>query len=346
MKRAKVNQNIDLAAYRGVWVIAEQREGQVQKVTLELLGEGKKLAQALGRPLSAVLAGHGLAQEGEKLLHYGADQVLLLDHPLLQNYSTDGYVTAIAQLISARKPEIVLIGATSLGRDLGPRLAARLGTGLTADCTGLEIDPADGKLLMTRPAFGGNLMATIVCPKNRPQMSTVRPGVMERAPYSPQAGGQVEVISPALDPESLRVALTGAEAPAQRAVDLTQAKVIVSGGRGLKSPEKFALVQALADALGGEVGASRAAVDAGWMDHSRQVGQTGVTVRPDLYIACGISGAIQHVAGMGEAKVIVAINKDPQAPIFQICDYGIVGDLEQVLPALTESVKKRRAFTL
>lgn len=344
--RAKVNQDISLQDYKDVWVLAEQREGEIAPVTIELLGEGRKLADRLGRALVAVVNGYQMEQETEKLLHYGADRVLYADSPLLKHFSTDGYVKVFADLIRERKPEIVLVGATSLGRDIGPRLAARLGTGLTADCTKLEIDEADSKLLMTRPAFGGNLMATIVCPKNRPQMSTVRPGVMEKAAYREEITGEVEKINPALTEEDIRTHLETIIPDEKKTVNLTDAKIVVSGGRGLKTADGFALVQELADAVGGVVGSSRACVEAGWIDAGHQVGQTGTTVRPDLYIACGISGAIQHLAGMSESKYIVAVNKDPKAPIFEVCDYGIVGDLHKVIPAMIEEIKRKKAFEL
>lgn len=344
--RAKVNQDICLNDYKNVWIIAEQRDGKIAPVTIELIGEGRKLADILDRELMVAVCGYGMKEETEKLLHYGVDKVYYLESPLLKDFSTDGYVKAFADLIRERKPEIVLVGATSLGRDIGPRLAARLGTGLTADCTKLEIDETDHKLLMTRPAFGGNLMATIVCPKNRPQMSTVRPGVMEKARFHEEKTGEVEVIAPALTEEDIRTSLEQVIVDDHKKFNLVDARIVVSGGRGLKTAEGFGLVQELADTIGGVVGASRACVEAGWIDASHQVGQTGTTVRPDLYIACGISGAIQHLAGMSESKYIVAINKDPKAPIFEVCDYGIVGDLHQVIPAMIEQIKEKQDFAL
>lgn len=344
--RAKVNQNISLGDYQDVWVLAEQREGEIASVTIELIGEGRKLADHLGRDLVVVLNGYQMEREAERLLHYGADRVIYAESPLLKHFSTDGYVKVFADLIRERKPEIVLVGATSLGRDIGPRLAARLGTGLTADCTKLEIDEEDSKLLMTRPAFGGNLMATIVCPKNRPQMSTVRPGVMEKAVYQEEISGEMERIAPELEEKDIRTHLEMIIPDEKKKINLTDAKIVVSGGRGLKTADGFALVRELADTVGGVVGSSRACVEAGWIDASHQVGQTGTTVRPDLYIACGISGAIQHLAGMSESKYIVAINKDPKAPIFEVCDYGIVGDLRKVLPAMIEEIKSKKTFEL
>ncbi|WP_409016586.1 electron transfer flavoprotein subunit alpha/FixB family protein [Anaerostipes caccae] len=341
MERAKVNQGIDLRAYEDVWVLGEQREGKIQPVTIELMGEGRKLADQLKKKLTVVIPGYKIESEVEKLLHYGADVVYYMSHPLLSSFSTDGYTSAFVQLIQKKKPEIVLVGATSIGRDIGPRIAARLGTGLTADCTKLEIDAEDGKILQTRPAFGGNLMATIVCPKNRPQMSTVRPGVMEKAIHQETAAGTMETFIPDLSENDIRAKLVEIIKEEKKQVNLTDARIIVSGGRGLKSAEGFHLIQELADVLGAEVGSSRACVEAGWIDASHQVGQTGTTVRPDIYIACGISGAIQHLAGMNESKYIVAINKDPEAPIFGICDYGIVGDLNDVIPAMIAKLTQK-----
>lgn len=338
MNRAKVNQNVDIKAYNDVWVITEQREGIIQNVTIELMGEGRKLADKLGKNLVTIVAGYNMDEEVEKLTHYGADKIVYLKSPLLEKFSTDGLSVAISNYILDKKPEIVLIGASSIGRDIGPRIAAKVGTGLTADCTKLEIDESDQKLLMTRPAFGGNLMATIICPKNRPQMSTVRPGVMEKAVYSDVKTCEVEIVEPKVSAEDIRATLVSVS-ESKKSVNLTDAKVIIAGGRGLKGPENFVMLQELADLLGGVVGASRAAVDSGWIEASHQVGQTGSTVRPDLYIACGISGAIQHLAGMNESKYIVAINKDKNAPIFKACDYGIVGDLKDVLPALIKAIK-------
>ncbi len=341
MKRAKVNQGINLSDYHDVWVIAEQNEGRIHPVTIELVGEGRKLADALGKKLAVVVPGFDVDAEINKLRHYPVDTIFYIKHPLLKNFSTEGYALSISELIHAKKPEVVLIGATSIGRDIAPRIAGKVGTGLTADCTKLEVDETDKKLLQTRPAFGGNLMATIVCPKNRPQMSTVRPGVMEKAAYSEKIRGEIVEFSPTLKAEDIRTVLIDKIKSDKKKVNLVDAKIIVSGGRGLKSPEGFSLIRSLAEKLNGEVGSSRACVDAGWIEHLHQVGQTGTTVRPDLYIACGISGAIQHLAGMSESKYIVAINKDPNAPIFKVCDYGIVGDLNEVIPAMIEAVESK-----
>lgn len=346
MNRAKVNQAINLSDYHDVWVIAEQNEGKIHPVTIELLGEGRKLADTLGKKLAVVVPGADAEDEARKLLHYNVDTVFYIKHPLLKDFSTDGYACSIAELILKKKPEVVLLGATSIGRDIAPRIAGKVGTGLTADCTRLEVDGADHKLLQTRPAFGGNLMATIVCPKNRPQMSTVRPGVMEKATYTEEIHGKFEVFVPSLGEEQIRTVLLEKVKTNRKKINLIDAKVIVSGGRGLKTPEGFALIRALAEKVNGEVGSSRACVDAGWIEHLHQVGQTGTTVRPDLYIACGISGAIQHLAGMSESKYIVAINKDPNAPIFKVCDYGIVGDLNEVIPAMIESIEKNGSLEI
>ncbi|EAA0001866.1 TPA: electron transfer flavoprotein subunit alpha/FixB family protein [Clostridioides difficile] len=340
MMRAKVNQGINLNDYNGVWVIGEQREGKINPVTIELIGEGRKLADQLGKELAVVIAGYEVEKEVKELLHYSVDKVYYINDPLLKDFTTDGYAISIANLIERKKPEVVLVGATSIGRDIAPRIAGKVGTGLTADCTKLEIDSTDNKLLQTRPAFGGNLMATIVCPKNRPQMSTVRPGVMAKAVRNESETGILEVVTPELTEKMIRTRLVEILPQEKKSVNLTDARIIVSGGRGLKRAEGFELIKELADKLGAEIGASRAAVDSGWIEHSHQVGQTGTTIRPELYIACGISGAIQHLAGMSDSKYIVAINKDAKAPIFSICDYGIVGDLYEIIPEMIESLNR------
>ncbi|MCW0739124.1 electron transfer flavoprotein subunit alpha/FixB family protein, partial [Clostridioides difficile] len=299
-----------------------------------------KLADQLGKELAVVIAGYEVEKEVKELLHYSVDKVYYINDPLLKDFTTDGYAISIANLIERKKPEVVLVGATSIGRDIAPRIAGKVGTGLTADCTKLEIDSTDNKLLQTRPAFGGNLMATIVCPKNRPQMSTVRPGVMAKAVRNESETGILEVVTPELTEKMIRTRLVEILPQEKKSVNLTDARIIVSGGRGLKRAEGFELIKELADKLGAEIGASRAAVDSGWIEHSHQVGQTGTTVRPELYIACGISGAIQHLAGMSDSKYIVAINKDAKAPIFSICDYGIVGDLYEIIPEMIESLNR------
>lgn len=328
----------DISQYKGVWVFAEQREGKLLNVAVELLGEGRRIANELGVKLTAVLLGNNIDDVAERLVKYGADEVLYAESELLAVYTTDGYTRVIADLIAERKPEIMLIGATNIGRDLGPRLSARVHTGLTADCTRLEIDEEDKKLLMTRPAFGGNLMATIICPDHRPQMSTVRPGVMERAKYDENGTGKIEKVNINLGKEDIKAVVEQVVKSGKAEVPLEESKIIVAGGRGLGTREGFELVEKLAEKLGGVVGASRATVDVGWIEHSHQVGQTGKTVRPDLYIACGISGAIQHLAGMQDAECIIAINKNPDAPIFKIADYGIVGDVNEVIPAMLEAL--------
>lgn len=329
---------VDVDLYRGVWVFAEQRDNQLMNVAIELVGEGRKIANTLEVPLTAVLLGHKVDNLAEELVKYGVDQVLYADHELLDKYSTDGYTIVMDRLIQERKPEIMLIGATNIGRDLGPRISARVHTGLTADCTSLDIDMENRRLMQTRPAFGGNLMATIICPDHRPQMSTVRPGVMEKAKYDENRSGEIIKFTPQLKDEDIRAKVVEVVKGGKAEVQLEDAKIIVSGGRGLGNEEGFELINQLANKLGGVVGASRATVDSGWIDQGHQVGQTGKTVRPSLYIACGISGAIQHLAGMQESKLIVAINKDADAPIFKIADYGIVGDVYEVLPALISAL--------
>lgn len=329
---------VNVDEYRGVWVFAEQRGGKLLNVAIELLGEGRKIADELGTELSAVLLGHNIDDVAETLIKYGADRVLYADSELLDVYTTEGYAKVIYDLIEEKKPEILLIGATNIGRDLGPRLSARVHTGLTADCTRLDVDKENRRLMMTRPAFGGNLMATILCPNHRPQMSTVRPGVMEKAKLVEDRKGTVEKIAPKLTDANIKAKVVDVVKSDKPVVALEEAPIIVSGGRGLGNQEGFKLIEELAEKLGGVVGASRATVDAQWIDQPHQVGQTGKTVRPGLYVACGISGAIQHLAGMQDSKCIVAINKDPNAPIFEVADYGIVGDLYEVIPALIEAL--------
>lgn len=332
---------VDLAAYKGVWVFVEQRGRAIMPVALELLGEGRRLADLLEVELCGVLVGDQVAGLAEQVIECGADRVFLCESPLLGDYTTDGYTRVFDQLIREHRPEIVLFGATHIGRDLAPRVAARVDTGLTADCTRLEIDPSDKKLLQTRPAFGGNLMATIVTPYNRPQMSTVRPGVMKKAERVAGRKGEVVRVAVALAEADVRTRVLEVVKSPKLQAALEEANIIVSGGRGLGKPEGFALLQRLADKLGGVVGSSRACVDAGWIDHDHQVGQTGKTVKPNLYVACGISGAIQHLAGMSGADVIVAINKNADAPIFSVADYAITGDLYEVVPALIEALDQK-----
>ncbi|MEG0541566.1 MAG: electron transfer flavoprotein subunit alpha/FixB family protein, partial [Angelakisella sp.] len=299
-----------------------------------------KLAAEVGCELCAILCGEEIGDLAAELIACGADKVYVADAPELKNYTTDGYTKVIMEAITKYKPEIVLLGATHIGRDLGPCLAVQCGTGLTADCTKLEIDPESKGIMQTRPAFGGNLMATIVCPNHRPQMSTVRPGVMSKAVRDDSRKGEVIQLKVNLKEGDIRTKILEIVKNIGEIVCLTDAEVIVSGGMGLGKPEGFQLLHKLADRLGGCVAGSRAAVDAGWIDHAYQVGQTGTTVKPRLYFACGISGAIQHVAGMQNSDYIIAINKDDAAPIFDIADYGIVGDLYSVVPAILDALDK------
>jgi len=329
-----------LASYRGVWVVIEQFEGVVAKVSWELLGTGADLAAALEVPLSAVIIGHNVGHLCHEAFEHGADKAVLLDGPVYTHYRTQSYTEAICHLIEKHRPEVILMGATAQGRDLAGAVATVVKTGLTADCTGLGID-GKRNLMQTRPAFGGNIMATIMCDKFRPQMATVRPHVMHMPERMPGRAGEIirEAFAPLEDAILVKVLDVISDRDGKDQVDVAAAEIIVSGGRGLMNKENFALLQELADELGGVVGASRSAVDAGWISHSRQVGQTGKTVRPKIYIACGISGAIQHMVGMQDSDTIIAINRDPEAPIFQIATYGVVGDLFQVVPALIDKVR-------
>lgn len=330
----------NMKQYKNIWVYAEQRDKVITPVVLELLGEGKKIARETGSQLCAFLIGDDVAPLVGELIEYGAETVYVAESPLLKHYTTDGYAKVLSDAINEYRPEIVLYGATHIGRDLAPRIAARVNTGLTADCTMLEVDPEDQKLKQTRPAFGGNLMATIVCPNHRPQMSTVRPGVMEKAIRNKNNKGSVISVDLKLEKRDIRTEIVEIVKHKKDAVPLTDANFIVSGGKGLGCPEGFRMLRQLADLLGGTVGASRAAVDAGWIDHDNQVGQTGTTVKPTIYFACGISGAIQHLAGMSESDMIIAINKNPMAPIFDVADYGIVGDVNEVVPMLIETFQQ------
>lgn len=331
---------VDISAYKGVWVFGEQKCGTAANVALELLGEGRKLANQLGVQLSAVLMGENVDETAKKLIAHGADNVYVVDHPSLKNFNDESYTDIFVQLIKKYKPEIVLMGATTYGRSLAPRISSRLNTGLTADCTGLEIDPEKKILLQTRPAFGGNLMATIICPNHRPQMSTVRPKVMKA--LEPDETRVGEIIRPdVIIPENVKIKVQDAVTTLCEMVNLTEADVIVSAGRGIGDPKNLKIVEDLAAVLGAAVGASRAVVDAGWIEYSHQVGQTGKTVGPKVYIACGISGAVQHLAGMSSSDTIIAINKNPEAPIFKVATLGIVGDVLEIVPLLTNEFKKR-----
>lgn len=331
----------DISSYKDVWVIAEQKKGVIQSVTYELLGKGKELADKLGVELSAVLLGDKIESKCSELISRGAEKVYLVESPKLGQYQNEPYTNVLVELINEYKPEIVLCGATSIGRSLVSRVAVRLKTGLTADCTGLDIDEEKGLLLQTRPAFGGNIMATIICPNHRPQMATVRHKVMKEAEVAEKRKGQVikKYFSDKILFSMTRVVKVVEEEG--QTVNLSEADVIVSGGRGLGKPESFSLLHELADVLGGAVGASRAAVDADWIAYSHQVGQTGKTVCPKIYIASGISGQIQHLAGMSSSDVIIAINKDADAPIFKVANYGVVGDLFEIIPALIKKLKQK-----
>jgi len=332
----------ELDTYQGVWVCAEQKKGKIQSVTFELLGAGRQLADVKGVELSAVLIGNDVEKEVPGLFARGADKVFLVESASLADFLDETYSRIISRLIREHKPEIVLTGATSIGRSLIPRVAAEIKTGLTADCTGLAIDEERGLLLQTRPAFGGNIMATIICEDYRPQMATVRHKVMKEATPDPDRRG--EIIRVEVKPEECvsRTRFLESVEELGYAVNIAEADIIISGGRGMKGPENYALLQELADLLEGAVGASRAAVDAGWIPYSHQVGQTGKTVQPKMYIACGISGAIQHLVGMQSSDTIVAINKDPDAPIFTVATYGLIGDLFEIVPALIKNLKARR----
>lgn len=332
---------MDKSQYRGVFVFAEQRGGTIQNVAFELIGKASDLAKQLDEKVTAVLCGFQVEHLSAELIAAGADRVLVVDNEYLKDYTTEPYAQAICQILDNYKPEIILIGATTIGRDLGPRLSARMRTGLTADCTSLDVD-ADRNLLMTRPAFGGNLMATIICKEHRPQMSTVRPGVMVRKPSDSSRQGEVEKVKVTFDPSKFRVKLVRRELETKTRVDITEASILVSGGRGVGTGDGFAKLQDFAKTINAELSSSRAMVDAGIMPHDRQVGQTGKTVRPEIYMACGISGAIQHLAGMEESDYIIAINKDKFAPIFQVADLGVVGDLHKIIPMLNEKIKALR----
>ena len=345
---------MSLAEYKGVAIFAQQVDNKLSSIAFELIGKAHELAADLGTEVTAVVLGSGIANLADELGEYGADKVVVIDNKELETYRTEPYAQALAAYINEYKPEIMLVGATAIGRDLGPTVSARVATGLTADCTSLEIgdfplQPREGQeqkhnqLLMTRPAFGGNTIATIACPDNRPQMATVRPGVMQK--LEKVAGRKAEVINfnPEIKPNNRFVEILNVVKNVTSTVDIMDAKILVSGGRGVGSAENFKLLDDLAEVLGGTVSCSRAVVDAGWKPKDLQVGQTGKTVRPNVYFAIGISGAIQHTAGMEESDIIIAINKDETAPIFDVADYGIVGDLNKILPALTEALKAELA---
>lgn len=327
--------------YRGLFVFAEQRDGEIQNVAFELLGKARELADGINEQVTAVLLGHNLQGKEKELIAYGADRVLVVDDEVLRDFTTEPYAQAITHIVNTYKPEIFLLGATTIGRDLGPRLSARLWTGLTADCTSLELSE-DRNLMMTRPAFGGNLMATILCTEHRPQMSTVRPGVMRKKEPDYNRTGSVEQVNVPFDASQIKVKLLKKVKEEKNLIDITEAHVLVSGGRGVGNEEGFKALKELAETINAEVSSSRAMVDAGLIGHERQVGQTGKTVRPDIYMALGISGAIQHLAGMEESEYIIAINKDKFAPIFNIADLGIVADLKKVVPILTQKLSSKK----
>lgn len=347
---------------KDIFVVVEQRGGAIQKVSMELIGEATRLAADLGEQVIAVLMGHKITDKAETLIQYGASKVLVLDHPVLENYTTEPYVKGIEHVIKHYEPNVVLFGASSIGRDMAPRVAGRVHTGLTADCTRLDVevskyqeylrtstnvpedkiaalDASDRNLKMTRPAFGGNVMATIVCRDYRPQMATVRPGVMEMPEKDASRKGEIIQVDAGLSMDDMNVALLSVVRSEKKTVDITDAKILVSGGRGVGGPEGYEPLRELAEVLGGEVSSSRIGVDSGWIEKSRQVGQTGKTVHPNLYIACGISGAIQHLAGMEDSEFIIAINKDETCPMMKLADLGIVGDLKVIVPKLTEAIK-------
>ncbi len=341
---------MNLEEYKGVYVFAQQVDNEISSIAFELLGKAKDLAKDLNTDVTAVLLGSGVKELADQLAEYGADKVIVVDDPELKDYRTEPYAHALSSVINQYKPEIMLVGATAIGRDLGPRVSARVATGLTADCTVLEIgdfplqavpgqEQLHNQLLMTRPAFGGNTIATIACPYNRPQMATVRAGVMQKIEPIKGAKANVEEYNPGFTPDNKYVEILDIVKSVAETVDIMDAKILVSGGRGVGSPENFKILEDLAEVLGGTVSCSRAVVDSGWKPKDLQVGQTGKTVRPNVYFAIGISGAIQHVAGMEESDIIVAINKDADAPIFDVADYGVVGDLNKIVPKLTEALK-------
>lgn len=344
---------MNLEEYKGVFVFAQQVDNKLSGIAFELLGKAKDLAKDLNTDVAAVLLGSGVKDLADELAAYGADRVIVVDDPELKDYRTEPYTHALSSVINEFKPEIMLVGATAIGRDLGPRVSARVATGLTADCTQLDIgdfplvakegqEQKHNQLLMTRPAFGGNTIATIACPNNRPQMATVRPGVMQKIERIEGAKANVVEYNPGFTPNNKYVEILDVVKAVTDTVDIMDAKILVSGGRGLGGPENFKILEDLAEALGGEVSCSRAVVDSGWKPKDLQVGQTGKTVRPQVYFAIGISGAIQHVAGMEESDLIIAINKDETAPIFDVADYGLVGDLNKVVPKLTEMIQANK----
>lgn len=332
--------DVKIDEYKDVWVFCEHKKGQIQPVVFELLGEGRRLADKLNVKLCGVILGENIKAKAQELIKRGCDIVYLVDSPKLKYYQDEPYTKVIIKLVEEFKPEIILSGATTIGRSLVSRIAVKLYAGLTADCTGLEIDRDRRLLLQTRPAFGGNIMATIICPNHRPQMATVRHKVMKQAPVDKSKTGEIIERNFPDDLLSSRTRLVDIVEEIEKCVNIAEADIIVSGGRGIGGKDNFRIIEEFAKVLGGAVGASRAAVDSGWISYSHQVGQTGRTVCPKLYFACGISGQIQHLIGMQSSKIIVAINKDPNAPIFDIATYAIVGDLFEIVPALTKKFKQ------
>lgn len=327
--------------YKDVMVFCEQRDGHIEKVSKELVSKARELADQMDCSVSALVIGHKMEDDLKTLIHLGADEVILVEDPALKIYMTEPYTKAMVAVVENRKPDAILVGATTIGRDLAPRVSARINTGLTADCTKLEVDEDTQNLLMTRPAFGGNIMATIICPDHRPQMSTVRPGVMPLADLNESRSGTISHFEVSLTAEDQNVKILEVVKESKQKVNIEEANILVSGGRGIGKHENMTSLEGLANRLGGTVSASRAVVDAGWIDRNNQVGQTGKTVRPDLYFACGISGAIQHLAGMEESEFIIAINKDETAPIFNAADLGLVGDVHKIIPELMKLLPER-----
>ena len=333
----------NLNDYKNIWVFIETECGKPKNVGYELLNVARPLADQKGCPLVAVVIGKDIEGVAKDAISYGADSAIMVDGPEYEYYTTDAFTKAMVALVEKYKPETLMIGATNNGRDMGPRVSCRLQTGLTADCTGIDIDEESGNIAWTRPTFGGNLMATIMCPDHRPQMGTVRPGVFKKGAFDESRTGEIVKEEIHVAPEEIRTTLVERVSEIAEAVNLEEADIIVSGGRGVGSEENFKLLEDLASELGATVGCSRAVVDAGWMPHAHQVGQSGKTVAPKLYFAIGISGAIQHLTGIAGSDTVIAVNKDSDAPIFDVADYGIVGDLNEVVPALTEAIKARKA---
>jgi electron transfer flavoprotein alpha subunit len=330
---------LEKANQKGVLVYIEQRDHEIQKVSLELLGIGKTLANKLGTQLYAAVIGHEVVSIAKEMVYYGADKVYVVDHQILKDYVNEPYTKSLANVIQFINPEIALIGATTIGRDLAPRVSSRIHTGLTADCTSLDIEDETNQLLMTRPAFGGNLMATIICPNHRPQMSTVRPGVMIAPERNSKLTGEIIIMDVKFDHADMNVEVLETVKEKAKKIRIEDANVLISAGRGIGSKENMNIIYNLADLLKGEVSGTRAVIESGWLDKDRQVGQTGKTVRPDLYFACGISGAIQHVSGMEDSGYIISINKNPQAPIFEVSDLGIVGDVSKIIPLVIQELQ-------